>query len=364
LHNTSKNNFGLDLVRTIAILLVLASHFYSLWKPQTPRIQILEAITGRIGVELFFSLSGFLIGNILLNMAQVEYTSKSLVNFYLRRWFRTFPAYYVVLILLCIYYWRFDYPSFVFAQNFFPFNTWIPYTSPTWTIVLEEWFYFFIPLLTLMACSFMRKIEPKKVILMVCFFISITCLTCRWLYYHTYSTGMLWGADIDMSPLFRLDCCIYGLFAAYIAKFITPSLGKTKSISLILIGISGIGVEGWIWTESFTIDHILSSVNFAHWVFIWLAAFPNVLEIFSAFIVLGIYFLLPSFNNPMKWIITKIASISFGLYLVHMPVLMVLDSYSIKNKVTEILLVTLSAILLRNFIEIPFLSIREKYIKS
>jgi peptidoglycan/LPS O-acetylase OafA/YrhL len=57
-------NFGLDLVRAVAILLVLTSHGRFLL-PEFPG-KILLANGGFFGVELFFVLSGFLIGTILI----------------------------------------------------------------------------------------------------------------------------------------------------------------------------------------------------------------------------------------------------------------------------------------------------------
>ncbi len=53
------------------------------------------------GMDLFFILSGFLIGSILLRSLQLSGT-QNLRRFYLRRIFRTFPSYYVVLTLLAL----------------------------------------------------------------------------------------------------------------------------------------------------------------------------------------------------------------------------------------------------------------------
>ncbi len=62
-----KRNFGLDLLRAIAISLVLISHCTYLLFPENESLLITFVRTlGAIGVDLFFVLSGYLIGGILL----------------------------------------------------------------------------------------------------------------------------------------------------------------------------------------------------------------------------------------------------------------------------------------------------------
>src|SRR6185369_11181015 len=55
------------------------------------------------GMDLFFMLSGFLIGSILLRSLDTSGTQQ-IRRFYIRRVFRTFPSYYVVLTLLALLY--------------------------------------------------------------------------------------------------------------------------------------------------------------------------------------------------------------------------------------------------------------------
>lgn len=79
--NKDHRNFGLDILRATAILLVVFAHYFA----STP----LEA-GGLPGVEIFFVLSGFLIGNILIRSFQNQGpTAGTLRVFWLKRWFRT-----------------------------------------------------------------------------------------------------------------------------------------------------------------------------------------------------------------------------------------------------------------------------------
>ncbi|HXC06133.1 MAG TPA: acyltransferase family protein, partial [Bacteroidia bacterium] len=52
---------------------------------------------GSIGVDIFFVLSGFLIGSILLRDLSTENSLRSIRKFLIRRWFRILPVYYLCL---------------------------------------------------------------------------------------------------------------------------------------------------------------------------------------------------------------------------------------------------------------------------
>lgn len=122
-------------------------------------------VPGKVGVCLFFALSGFLISSLLLQELDDTYTIQ-LKKFYLRRIFRIWPLYYLVILL----------SLFVFTQvgwlvppgtsgkevlshlnltnviilvcllpNFTHFL--IPYADQRWSIVVEEQFYLFQPFL-------------------------------------------------------------------------------------------------------------------------------------------------------------------------------------------------------------------------
>lgn len=82
----------LDGLRGVSILMVLTAHVYT---PGWPRLE------GRYGVTVFFVLSGFLITRLLLNEDR-ETGAINLLSFYVRRAFRLFPIYYVVLAIYCV----------------------------------------------------------------------------------------------------------------------------------------------------------------------------------------------------------------------------------------------------------------------
>lgn len=86
----------LDGIRALAILLVLYWHFGSnQFTPQLGRYTFYFYRAGSLcwsGVDLFFVLSGFLLGGILLDNRHAPNLFKV---FYIRRFCRIFPLYYL-----------------------------------------------------------------------------------------------------------------------------------------------------------------------------------------------------------------------------------------------------------------------------
>ncbi len=150
--------FGLDILRAIAILTVLVGH--SVAHQQPPQwFRWFWGAQGTLGVELFYVLSGFLIGHILIRSARSGklHNMADVWDFWHRRWARTLPLYLFFLLL----YFRFDYlgvgtlekdyPFLLFMQNF----AWpqIPFFQHSWSLAVEEWFYFLFPLVFVWLAS-------------------------------------------------------------------------------------------------------------------------------------------------------------------------------------------------------------------
>jgi len=141
----------LDGIRGLAILLVLICHS-AIWLPASPLRTIL--IEGRIGVDLFFVLSGFLITGILLDTQRDRHATR---NFYIRRGLRIWPLYFAFLLIAFTVLrpltparpspWIYA----LFAQNFFYFANTGPLLDPTWSLAVEEQFYLFWPCIALHA---------------------------------------------------------------------------------------------------------------------------------------------------------------------------------------------------------------------
>jgi peptidoglycan/LPS O-acetylase OafA/YrhL len=133
----------LDMVRGLAITMVVAFHYW-----QVPN--------GDRGVDLFFVLSGYLLGGILIDN---RLRPRLFATFYGRRAFRILPL-YVAFLALCLAVPQldtFDAPLWTyitFTQNF----GWIAQchiavvpTSVTWSLAVEEQFYLVAPILVVMT---------------------------------------------------------------------------------------------------------------------------------------------------------------------------------------------------------------------
>lgn len=141
---------GLDFLRAVAALWVFVFHFMEL-SPQAlkPAIDSFYVIVGWNGVDLFFVLSGFLIGSILSR------DNESIKSFVIRRFFRIYPAYFLVLIL-CIFVNK---PYFIenkllIVSHVFLFNNLIPeyagaVNGVLWTLGAEFQFYLLAALILL-----------------------------------------------------------------------------------------------------------------------------------------------------------------------------------------------------------------------
>jgi peptidoglycan/LPS O-acetylase OafA/YrhL len=154
MHPESKHGrlAGLDTLRALAIALVLMSHYNS-FVSKGPTFGLLGDI-GWAGVDLFFVLSGYLIGNQLLAPA-ARGESLDLKSFFARRLLRTLPNYYAVLAVYLLLpdspiagksmapAWQF----LTFTQNF-GMNYGETFTH-SWSLCIEEQFYLVLPLAVL-----------------------------------------------------------------------------------------------------------------------------------------------------------------------------------------------------------------------
>jgi peptidoglycan/LPS O-acetylase OafA/YrhL len=140
----------LDGVRAIAVLMVVTVHVHD---------QVWNWLNGSAGVTLFFVLSGYLITTLALeetaNTGRVD-----LKAFYIRRIFRIFPLYYLVLAIYCAIILGGASPSHppeLFRRTLpyylFYFQEYPLYAAPgapfyqSWSLGIEEKFYLFWPLI-------------------------------------------------------------------------------------------------------------------------------------------------------------------------------------------------------------------------
>lgn len=219
---------GLDHLRTMAILFVFLFHYFILsggepgWLPGVAKF-------GWTGVDLFFVLSGFLISSQLFFQIKNN-KGLSLKTFFLKRFFRIIPAYWVtVAIYFCI-------PFFREKESLPPLWKFLSFTqnlglnlkdqgtfSHAWSLCVEEHFYFFLPMILVLVISL--KLFKKAYWLLIAFFIAGFVLRI-FSYDHLYlpkqeaaHAFMHWYKYIYYPTYNRLDGLLTGICIAAVYVF-------------------------------------------------------------------------------------------------------------------------------------------------
>jgi peptidoglycan/LPS O-acetylase OafA/YrhL len=228
----------LDGWRAIAIVMVIVSHGQSSFflRPEVHKV----APYGRLGVDIFFAISGLLICSRLLD--ELGQSHISLRAFYIRRIFRILPPYLFYLgvlgllttlgavdaspaeFMICL----------VFLRNYFmtafvtgPLTL---YTNHFWSLAVEEHFYLLWPV-TLRWLGARRSVPAA---IAACMAIHI------WRGVNTRSselmsffrfTGVLWRTDT------RLDALLWGCVAALLLPRLTPVFARFASTLALVAGL-------------------------------------------------------------------------------------------------------------------------------
>ncbi len=345
-----QRNLGLDIVRSIAILMVVCFHGIP------HREHLLGIKFGIIAVELFFGLSGFLIGQILIRDMKSSVSGNTLVNFWFRRWLRTIPLYYAI-VTFCVFFegrtFSQAWPYYLFLQN----NVGgLNFLWVTWSLTIEEWFYLFIPLILFIS---LRKGFTARGFFIVLMGIILAENLAR--LGMSEFLGRQWSG-LNGNPAFRLDAFAYGLlFALFKSDFksIYGFFSKTYVFSIVLfVSCLLIGIFSRINQDSHVDDHIWSRV-------FW---FPSIEICFAA--------MLPWFESgpvnkiswkPLLFLFKWTSVLTYSAYLIHGHVFeYFLDQSTwftwtwVLNYFGAVLLVFVIGFILYKVIEKPFLSLRDK----
>jgi peptidoglycan/LPS O-acetylase OafA/YrhL len=139
---------NLDLIRVLAISIVVVFHTSQmLGGDNFIGFAYKFAQLGKYGVDLFFVLSGFLIGRLYWDEL-ISFGSVNVPKFIFRRILRTYLPYLVALLLSFGTVWisrhqSFDLGYLFFAQNYYKQ---IPFFLVSWSLCIEEHFYILLPL--------------------------------------------------------------------------------------------------------------------------------------------------------------------------------------------------------------------------
>ena len=370
LHHTSQTKlYGLDHLRTLAITLVLVYHYGRIFPH--PEWTNTYSKFGWTGVDLFFVLSGYLIASQLFaTMANGQ--KIAIRTFYLKRFFRIFPAYLLVVILY------FSFPFIREREALSPLWKYLTFTqnlgldlrthgtfSHAWSLCIEEQFYLIFPLIILLLD--MKKVFKKGYFVLIGLFVAGFIIR---MYNHlhfvtpvlgTDDSGIIWHIWIYYPTYCRLDGLLVGVAVAAVFSFLPLVKARLNKHGNALLILS-------LFILSIAYFVCLDEESFMGSVF----GFPLV-SIGYGFMVAGAVSESSFLFKLQSALTAKIATLSYSLYLVHKFVIHLaqqkLAAWGVDNKSNFMLLLcmlicVLVALIMNKIIEKPCLRLRDKILLS
>lgn len=346
--NFNKNN--LDCLRLILASIVACFHIYAL--TNIAAFSAFGHLSPHFAVRGFFVISGLLIYR--------SYTRSSSVRSYFeKRVRRIYPAYFTVVVLAAVVlfplstvsvsqylgtgFWRYLAANLVFLNFAAPtlpgvFASHInsAVNGALWTLKIEVAFYLFVPVLHNLCCRF-----GTKRVLLVLLGLSSFWKYGFWLLEVSHRAGLGYSIGLSPSLIARLEV----QFPAQLAYFCMGILlllyfDKLKSHFLSLSCITGI---------LFLIDHFFTG------------------ELLDLFWIAGLVFVFGFWHYFGN--VSKYGDFSYGVYIVHWPILQILVSLG-ASKLNPALflplvlsLIGLAAFLLWHLVEKRFLATSSHYLK-
>ena len=291
------NRLGyLDSLRGIAALLVLVYHFFVDFSFDETTYIVLQSIfinfidLGKIGVVVFFILSGFVIPYSIK-----DYSKETIFKFILARFFRLYPVYWISVILGAI---LFEKPILVTVVNFTMLQQFFGVQNVLglyWTLQIELIFYFFVVILI-----YVRKLKNIKVL----FFLSVFFLIIASILSYFRMVFMI---KLPLALLLALSLMFFGsYFRVYALREKKMELAKTYFVRYSIVFFVLIPI----------ISRLGYDIDFGHnenWL-------KYVISYYSSYIIFIICALFRYTYNLLEFL----GKISYSLYLFHPLVLYVL----------------------------------------
>jgi len=303
---------GLDGLRALAVLAVIAYHLQLGW-----------ADGGLLGVGVFFTLSGYLITDLLLYHHE-QFGDLGLRNFWLRRARRLLPALFVMLAVVVIWTALFDRSELsslrgyvlaatFYVSNWFTIATGASYAAQTglpspldhlWSLAVEEQFYLLWPFLLWLGLRFVRG--RYRLVGMTLALAAVSTILMAVLYQPTYPTRVYEGTDTRAAGL------LIGAALAMVwpSHHLQANLAISRRRLLDGAGALGLVIIGWlVWQTSLSSSSLYRGeillLSVATAAVVAAAAHPAGLLGRA----LGV--------GPLRWLGVR----SYGVYLWHYPII-------------------------------------------
>lgn len=356
---------GLDTLRAFAILAVMLFHLQWWLSPSFRPV----AQFGWTGVDLFFVLSGFLIGAQLLKGHASG--GPVLWPFYRRRLFRILPLYLTVVAIYSLWpacreagppapLWQ----LLTFTENLFFNSAKSPSFTHVWSLCIEEQFYLVLPIALMLA---LRKPSIQRTAIILFALVAIGIAIRTWVLVNQLKplgpddASGLYMEHIYYPTYSRMDGLLAGLTLALIQRFRPTWWGNASRrghVSL-LAGCSLVGFSLYVFKDRFTSQAGPAALG-------TILGFP-LISLGLAFVVASAL----SDNGLLRHklpLMKLIATLAFSLYLTHKFIANLARTYlpnltgqrDWKTLVTYIIACFAVAAILHYTIERPFLLLRDR----
>jgi peptidoglycan/LPS O-acetylase OafA/YrhL len=315
--SASRRVFGLDLLRAAAIAMVVCSHGFVVLYPHFGDPLAIFGHGGFYGVELFFVLSGFLIGRILIAQGADLGRPGKVALFYVRRWFRTLPLFFLFLIVNVAFEYSFRAHQVgvgealshgFFLRNFAGFH--MTFFPESWSLAIEEWFYLLFPAALWVGLKFTRRFDAVFLSAAFAFFAFSTVSRVL----GASNPAATWSENLRMVVIYRFDALMIGMIAAWLSI----RFEKIWLRAAFLCALAGLVLLLAMYATLWKIEN-------GHLAFGDDDFFARTFRF--TIVSIGFALLLPwasawklSGENPASASVRKIALWSYSLYLVHLPV--------------------------------------------
>lgn len=362
--NLDKRIFGLDVMRMIAIMLVILLNGDPLvrrnftWFPRFWHID---------GVDIFFVLSGFLIGSILIKTFEKEgFNKPTLFHFWKFRWYRTLPNYYLILLVMIAFVYvsrddmrGFSWKYFFFLQNFA--SSMPDFFSVAWSLTVEEWFYISFPLTSIAIARLFPKWQVKQIVMSTIVLFIALPLAARFLFAYLAAPDGRFDMMFERvnfekyfrsRMILRLDSIAFGVLGAWIAYYY-ESFWKQNTWKVFSFGaVMYLFFRLWDFGPLFQSTLRFTVCSFAIFLFLPLASTVR--------------------SGPVRWAtpITYVSMISYSMYLIHRTLIMdgfriyggrpFSDLQAIAYYLAYFVLVFGLSALLYKFFELPMMKLRDR----
>ena len=396
----SQNYKPIDGIRAIAVLWVIIFHAWLFQYNDFTEVgdQVFEnpfliwITKGDLGVDLFFVISGFLIGTILFK----EFKRTNRLNFkkfYIRRILRLLPV-YVFSMIIGIYFiegdaWKSAWSNLLYINNYVRGS----YMGWTWSLAIEEQFYIVIPFLIAFVFPFFkRKTLP---------FLILTFITIALTYHYSVNIfdfkvpfessflddrWMDWFWEYYMLTHLRYGGLLSGVVGAYINVYhqdkIKAFFSNKKYLAtplfclslFVFVLISSISLGQWTDLKSSVFDGLSNSIPRTYEIIHR--------EIFSyavLFVIFSCLYLESKLVAPINSFLSMkffypLAQISYSAYLFHeMFMFWFFPKFNefaagslsetqivLTNSAISIVVILIVSTLMYLFIEQPFQDIKQK----